>query len=383
MSSTPPTYIFAGGGTGGHLCPGIAVADSLLKRQPEAQIVFACSQRTIDRLLLDGLEYALVPQAVLPLPRSILGWGRFLRCWRQSRRQARDMICDLKPEAVLGLGGFAAGPMVREASARKVRCALLNPDAVPGKANRYLSTRADLIFTQFAESIACFPAQVQPRVRRVGCPVRMGPDTDRQQACEHFGLDTSRRTLLVLGGSLGAANINRALQELGDELQARAESWQVLHLSGREQPPLSAGRLHVRGMEFCQRMDLALAAADLAICRGGASSLAELTATGTPAIILPYPYHRDEHQKHNAEALAAWGSAVVCEDKKDPASTAQLLGRHLLKILDDPSLLARMTLDARRQSRDNAAQAVARWLVEDSVAQDRQKQEMASGGRRR
>jgi UDP-N-acetylglucosamine--N-acetylmuramyl-(pentapeptide) pyrophosphoryl-undecaprenol N-acetylglucosamine transferase len=363
MVAQVPTYIFAGGGTGGHLCPGIAVARELTDRLPEARVLFACSQRPIDRLLLGELEYGAVTQPVVPLPRSLGGWGRFLRRWRSSRALARDMLRDLRPTAVLGLGGFAAGPMVREAASRGVRCALLNPDAVPGKANRYLSHRADVVFTQFAESLACFPAAVQSRVRRVGCPVRMAATARQDETYAHFGLDPQRKTLLVLGGSLGAANINRALQKLSDDLDQRARGWQILHLFGPGQAPLEAKHIHVAGMEFCRRMDLALALADLAICRGGASSLAELTATATPAIILPYPYHRDAHQKHNAEALAAWGAAVVCEDRIDPKATAALLWEHLRPILDDPSLLARMTQDARRQSKDRAAEAVAHWLV--------------------
>jgi UDP-N-acetylglucosamine--N-acetylmuramyl-(pentapeptide) pyrophosphoryl-undecaprenol N-acetylglucosamine transferase len=195
----------------------------------------------------------------------------------------------------------------------------------------------------------------------------MAPRAREAGAYAHFNLDPHRKTLLVLGGSLGASNINRALQNLSHALDQRAGTWQILHLFGPGQRPLETAAISVTGREFCRRMDLALAVADLAICRGGASSLAELTATGTPAIILPYPYHRDAHQRHNAEALAAWGSALVCEDRIDPDQTASGLWQQLRPILDDSSLLARMTQDARRQSKDQAGSVVAHWLVQGRV----------------
>jgi UDP-N-acetylglucosamine--N-acetylmuramyl-(pentapeptide) pyrophosphoryl-undecaprenol N-acetylglucosamine transferase len=371
MGESGATYILAGGGTGGHICPGIAVAESLTRIEPDSHIVFACSRREIDGVLLGPLAYGMVAQPVVPLPRGPLGWGRFLRAWRASRRLARDMIADLKPKAVLGLGGFAAGPVVREAARANLPTGLLNPDAVPGKANRYLSRGVDVVFTQFAESLACFPASVQPRVRRVGCPVRMGPDLSRAQAATDLKLDPTRKTLLILGGSLGAANINRAMQQLRDELDARADRWQILHLSGRGQEPLRCGAMSVISLEFCTRMDLALGAADLVVCRGGASSLAELAATSTPAVIVPYPYHRDLHQLHNAKAMASWGAAVVCEDMKDAAATAARLRKSLLSIMDDPSRLDRMALDARRHAETGAAETVVRWLARGEMPDGR------------
>ncbi|GAF72090.1 unnamed protein product, partial [marine sediment metagenome] len=129
-------YIFAGGGTGGHLYPGLAVAEALRAKRPDAQVVFACSNRAIDRRILEATPYPYIPQPVRPLPARPWGWPAFLAAWVRSCALARRLMGDLCPAAVLGLGGFAAAPMICRASRVGVPTALLNPDAVPGKANR-------------------------------------------------------------------------------------------------------------------------------------------------------------------------------------------------------------------------------------------------------
>lgn len=363
-----PIYIFAGGGTGGHLYPGLAVAEQLRATQPAAKIVFACSDRSIDRHILDPTPHAVVVQPVRPMPRSLRGWGGFARAYLRSARQARQMVGDLKPAGVLGLGGFAAGPIVSRAAAVGVPTALLNPDAVPGKANRLLGRRVDVIFTQFEPTAEAFSGAARRKVRRVGCPVRSGFATARRaEAVEHFELRADRRTLLVNGGSLGAASINEAIGQLSAELAELADRWQVLHVTGRSKPP-PAGRdasgLHLRVLEYCRRMDLACAAADLVLSRAGAVTVAELTATATPAVLIPYPYHADQHQRLNADALCRAGAAVLCEDARDARLNAQRLRDVLLPVLREPERLGRMQQAAGARRITDAAEQVARWLAD-------------------
>ena len=362
-----PVYILAGGGTGGHLCPGIAVADALVRLQADAQVVFACSSRSIDARFLDPLPHGKVVQPVRPVPRSLAQLPGFLRAWRASQRIARDMIVDLQPVAVLGLGGFAAGPVVRQAARRSVPAALLNPDAVPGRANRYLARYADAIFSQFPESREAFRPRLRHKVQCVGCPVRQFGDTPRGEALASFGLRDDRRTLLVLGGSLGAATINEAVGALERDLAALADSWQLLHITGKGDAgavEAAQGPLHARRVGFCDRMDLAYAAADLVLSRGGASTLAELAQFGLAAVIMPYPYHRDLHQRHNAAALAAAGAAVVCDDRIDASANAQALREGLVAIMADPPRLEAMQAAARTFGARRADEAVARWLID-------------------
>ncbi len=360
-------YIFAGGGTGGHLYPGLAVAEELLASRPEAKIVFACSSRPIDRHVLDPEPYPIVPQPARPMPRGGRGWPGFLWCWVRSVALAGDLIRDLKPKAVLGLGGFAGAAVVRRAARRGVPTGLLNPDAVPGKANRFLARHAEVIFTQFERSLDSFPPGERGRIRCVGCPVRRAiTSAGREEALAHFSLRPDRRTLLVNGGSLGAESINRALTALLDELTRFAETWQVLHITGPAKtadvgssggPPI-----HVRTVEYCRRMDLAYAAADLALGRAGAGTVAEVAATGTPAILMPYPYHKDNHQRLNAEALAAAGAAIVCDDLREVSANVSQLGGVLVGLLEAPGRLDAMRHSARALARPGAAAAVAEWL---------------------
>ncbi len=362
-------YIFAGGGTGGHLYPGLAVAEQILKLQPGATIVFACSNRAIDRRILDPLPYAIVPQAVRPVPRSPMQLWPFLKAWVQSARQARDMVHDLKPQAVLGLGGFAAAPLVKQAAKAGIRRGFLNPDAVPGRANQYLARLSQAIFTQFASTTDCFAPAVRDRVRPVGCPVRAAfGGASRDEAIAHFKLRADRKTLLVLGGSLGAASLNDALVALGGDLDALADRWQVLHIAGPEKYAQIAqahvGRkIAVTCIEYCHRMELAFAAADLALCRGGAGTIAEIYATGTPAVILPYPYHADQQQRLNAQPLVAAGAGLVVEDKVDAAANAAALRTTLLPLMLEDSRLSSARAAAQRIARPHAALDVAQWMV--------------------
>lgn len=362
-------YIFAGGGTGGHLYPGLAVAEQVLKLRPEATIVFACSDRAIDRRILDPLAYAIVPQPVRPVPRSLRQFWPFLKAWVRSARLARDMVRDLAPAAVLGLGGFAAAPLVKEAARRGIRRGFLNPDAVPGRANQFLARRSEAIFTQYAATAECFPPAIQARVRQVGCPVRSAfQGARRDEAMKHFKLDTARKTLLVLGGSLGAASLNEALVALGADLDALADRWQVLHIAGPEKysqiaQAHAARKIAVVCIEYCHCMELAFAAADLALCRGGAGTMAEIFATGTPAVILPYPYHADQQQRLNALPLVEAGAGAIVEDKVDSAVNAAALRLALVPLMQDDARLAAARAAAKCIAKPHAARDVAAWMV--------------------
>ncbi len=363
-------YIFAGGGTGGHLYPALAVAGELIARRGGARIVFACSNRAIDRRILGPLPHAIVPQPVRPFPSRPLGWLGFAAAYATSALLARRMVLDLRPAAVLGLGGFAAGPVVSRASAAGVPVGLLNPDAVPGKANRLLARRADVIFTQFASTAETFPPKLRGRVRCVGCPVRAGlAGGEKAEAVAHFGLRADRRTLLVFGGSLLAESLSLAVAELADDLADLAEQWQLLHVTGSPRAEQMHSDLAGRGVSvvtlgYCDRMDLAYAAADVALARAGAVTVAELAATGTPAVLMPYPYHADQHQRLNAAALVEAGAAVICDDVKAPAANADNLRRTLLPLLRDTAALDKMRATAANLAPNQpAAAAVAEWLA--------------------
>ena len=367
--SANPTYILAGGGTGGHLYPGLAVAQQIQRLQPDARIVFACSNRDIDRRILGDLPYAMVPQPVAPIPRSLAKLPHFVRAYLASARLAKDLIGDLRPAAVLGLGGFAAGPVVVRAAKAGIRTALLNPDAVPGKANRLLAGRVDAVFTQFAQTSQAFPARLADRIHHVGCPIRTGlTGGGAAQAREFYRLRPDRRTLLVFGGSLLAESLGLALEALASDLASLASAWQVLHVSssaraGQIESALASAGVHVRTLPYCDRMDFAYAAADLVLSRCGAVTVAELMATAKPAVLMPYPYHKDQHQRLNAAAMERMGAAAVVDDAKDPAANAAALRQAMLPLMANPAALAAMREAAGSAGKAGAAEAVARFLI--------------------
>lgn len=365
------TYIFAGGGTGGHLFPGIAVASELRRRRPDAVITFLTTTRDLDATLLSQADFAQITQPVRPFTVHPLRMPGFWINWRRAVRAATDLMKDSRPDAVLGLGGYAAGPAVVAARSLGVRTAILNPDAVPGIANRYLARYADVVVLQWDVSREHFSSRVE--CRTLGCPIReMFLNADRAAGRRAFGLDPDRPVLLVTGASQGARTVNRVMQRVWPEFVAEHGEWQLLHLSGpldeeeTKEAYRNIGGVVVRA--FVHEMWLALAAADAVVSRAGASTLAELTALGLPSVLLPYPYHRDKHQHANANVLVDAGAAMLVDDLID---TERNRGPVLaaLRRLADQETRESMAAAARTLARPTAAADVAKWMADEPGAE--------------
>ena len=358
-------YALAGGGTGGHLFPGLAVAEALLRLDPQARITFFTTTRPLDRELLCRTACAQIEQPVRPLTLRPWMLPRFLLAWRRSVAAARVWLKQNRPRAVLGLGGYAAGPPVVAARSLGLRTAILNPDAIPGRANRYLSRHADLVVLQWEVSRRHFSARAN--CQTLGCPIRSTfASAEGPAGRQHFGLDARRPVLLVTGASQGARTVNQAVQHAWPEFWAAHRDWQLVHLTGptdeeHTRAAYDAAGAPARVLAFTHQMHLAIAAADIVVARAGASTLAELTALGKPAILLPYPYHRDRHQHANAQVLVEAGAAIVIEDRKSPEANAKPL-RAALETLADKAVRGRMAAAARKLGRPSAAQDVAAWL---------------------
>jgi UDP-N-acetylglucosamine--N-acetylmuramyl-(pentapeptide) pyrophosphoryl-undecaprenol N-acetylglucosamine transferase len=359
----------AGGGTGGHLFPGIAVADALCALAPDARITFLTTDRELDTQLLGPTPYEQAPQPVHPFTLHPLRLPAFLRSWRASVAIAREAITQEPARAVLGLGGYAAGPAVIAARALGVPAAVLNPDAIPGRANRYLAKRCDRVFAQWEETVRHFPPATSCQV--VGCPVR-SVFAATGATLDHAGFDLSpdRNTLLVTGASQGARTINQAMARVWPEFARAHPGWQILHLTGAaDEAEVRAAyeRVDAPGAvrAFTHEMPAAIALADIVISRAGASTLAELTAMGKPSILLPYPYHRDMHQRANAQVLAERGAAMLLEDFREPARNALAIGA-ALEALSRADDRFEMAVRARSLGKTNAAEAVAGWMLEQA-----------------
>jgi UDP-N-acetylglucosamine--N-acetylmuramyl-(pentapeptide) pyrophosphoryl-undecaprenol N-acetylglucosamine transferase len=374
-----PTIFLAGGGTGGHLYPGIAVAESLRQALPDANLVFLCTSKEIDRVILEPTGFEFVPQSVQPLPRltSVGALLKFWRGWRETKDLVRKLIRERRPAAVLGLGGYAAGVAVKVAAMKGVPTAIVNPDLIPGRANQYLMQYVQAVCCQFAETADHVAAGDREKLKVTGCPIRddirrlaEARDVDvtaqRAAARRRLGLDPSMHTLLVTGASLGAQTVNEAVIEMLKGVTLRG--WQILHLSGRDHAEsVRAGyrdlSLSARVIDFTADMADIWAVADVAISRSGASSCAELTACGVPSILMPYPFHKDLHQRANAKALADAGAAILVDDEKDRRRNADKLRPAVESLLYDAPRRQAMAAAARKLGHPDAAARVAQVVT--------------------
>ena len=362
-----PLIVLAGGGTGGHLFPAVAVAEAIEQTNHQVELLVLSTDRPLDRAILEPTGVAWRAQPVRPWPTKLWALPGFYLAWRRSLRLARQLMRQRRPAAVLGTGGYGAGPAVHAAWQLGVPTALLNPDRLAGRANRHLAGKANIVFAQWPESVAAFRPAVD--VRALGCPVRRVFQTaTRAEGVARFALDPGRRTLLITGASQGARTINRAVVCLLGGLAAH-EDWQVLHLSGEldyaeVRKAYAAAKLPGTVLAFTESMADAMAAADLIVSRAGASTLAELTCMGRPSVLLPYPFDRLKHQVANARVLAEAGAAVLVDDQIDPQRNAALLGPALDVLMGDAAKLEAMSLAARQLGRPDAASTVARDLLE-------------------
>ena len=362
-----PAIAFAGGGTGGHLYPALAIADALRAKRPGTRFVFFGTQRLIDHRILSSADCELVTQPFPSMHRAPWRLFRILTGFRQSSLLCRSLFASDRPAVVIGTGGLGSVPAVREAARVGIPTALLNPDAMPGKANRYLADSVNVVFAQWEETISQLPHA--SRVEVCGCPVRAGFNrATREAGAVRFGLDADRKTLLVTGASQGARTINQAVLANLDFLESQRD-WQVLHLTG--DPDLEevqagyAGRsVRASILPFTEHMPEALAAADLVVSRAGASTLAEITAMGRPAVLMPYPYHRDKHQLANARCLVRVAAARIVHDRIDPEENAPALRDVLEPLMTNADLRNAMAQAARRIGRGHAASQIADRIVE-------------------
>ncbi|MHC4948679.1 MAG: UDP-N-acetylglucosamine--N-acetylmuramyl-(pentapeptide) pyrophosphoryl-undecaprenol N-acetylglucosamine transferase [Planctomycetota bacterium] len=366
----PRTFLFAGGGSGGHISPGLAIAQRLAELDPASRSVFACSRRAIDATMLDAAGATSVAVDAAPLAWRPAGLVRFAVGARRARRQVEAVIAERDVEAVVALGGFVAAPAVAAARRAGRPAILLNLDALPGRANRWMARRATAVLTAVEVDR---PAGFATRV--VGMPVRREAlADDAPAACRRrLGLDPERPTLLVTGASQGATSINRLLVALVEAEPALLDGWQVCHLAGAGADAPVRAAYEAAGVPavvrpLLDRMGLAWGAADLAVSRAGASSVAEATANAVPALYLPYPFHRDRHQVLNARPAVAAGGAVMIDDLVDPARNRPVVAPRLRDLVRDEPRRAAMRRALRALAPGDAAGTVARLLLDRAIA---------------
>jgi UDP-N-acetylglucosamine--N-acetylmuramyl-(pentapeptide) pyrophosphoryl-undecaprenol N-acetylglucosamine transferase len=342
--------IVAGGGTGGHLFPGLAVAEAVAA-QGNAHVLFVGSAYGIEATAIPRTPFAFQPVVIRGVRGR--GWrGAFAFAWQLplALLQAWRIVATFRPTLVLGLGGYGSVPVVLAAWMRRVPTVLMEQNVHPGFANRLLAHLARRVCTAFAESASFFPPG---RAVQTGNPVR-ALHTDARPAENHF-------TLFVFGGSQGAHTINEAAVEAARIVSAELSGLRVIHQTGSADAEWVEERYRQRGVEaqvipFVHDMASAYGRADLVVCRAGATTLAELAALGKSAILIPYPFAADDHQRANADVLVQRGAAEVILDAQ---LSAERLATSVLALARDRKRLASMGAAVRQLAVPDAALRVA------------------------
>lgn len=329
------TYLFAGGGTAGHVNPLLAVADRLRDRQPDAEILVLGTKEGLEARLVPARGYELLTIERLPFPRKLNAAAlRFPGRFRAAVDDTAGFVRECGVDAVVGFGGYASAPAYLAARRTGVPLAIHEGNAKPGFANR-LGAR----LTRHVG--VTFEGTRLPHATLVGMPLRreiesLDRHAARPEAMTEFGLDPSRPTLLVTGGSTGARRINNTVSDAIALILGIG--WQVLHITGEKSELVDPRLAGYHMLRYCDRMDLAIAAADFAVARAGATTVSEFSAIGVPAVFVPYPVGNGE-QRFNAKNVVDAGGAVLV---RDTDFQREWVARELVPILRNRALVAEM-----------------------------------------
>lgn len=388
--------LFAGGGTGGHIYPALAIITELqrLARSASGAVtpiacMVLCSDRAIDAEILGraapamGIGYRPIPaKPFSPRPKALL---RFAKSWGTAIRAVKDVIADARRRVgaagsveLVSMGGFVAAPCVKAARLSDLPISLVNMDALPGKSNRWASRRAGRVFTSagVVGKMATTAAQRWIRVPPIVRPEAIAPG-DHAACRTMLGLDPARQTLLVTGASQGARSINRLMEMLavGEGTRLAESGWQVIHQTGAGEEEAmrlayKAAGIKARVEPFFESMGACWGAADLAVARAGAGLVAEAWANRVPTIFMPYPHHKDQHQRHNAIPLETINGAVIAQDLIDPTLNAKRPmgpGQQVLELIRNPARLAAMRAVLTKLGPADGAAQIAKGLLTGTV----------------
>lgn len=354
--------LIAAGGTGGHIYPGLAIAEKIKKEQAEAEIVFIGS--------LVGMEKNIIPERGYPLDFiRVRGFEKSLSLETfaaikglfEGMRDAKKMLKKYQPDLVIGTGGFTAGPLLLQASRQKIPTLIHEQNAFPGKANRLLGKKVDRIAISFKEAGKYFP---QEKTVLCGNPVAEAYfQIDRANLRQKLNLSDQEKMILIMGGSQGAASINQSAIELMQHFK-EATNITIIHLTGRNQYDqvmkmadqkglLKNSKMIIQG--YHQHLYELLGAADLVVARSGAMSVAEIAAIGLPAIFVPYPMAAGNHQEFNARVVTDAGGGILIADSQ---LNGAILYEKVKALLNDQKGLEKMSLETKKMAIENASQRI-------------------------
>lgn len=355
--------MISGGGTGGHIYPAIAIANAWKEKYPDTEILFVGAEGKMEMQKVPDAGYAIVGLKVAGLQRRLtLENLSFPFKLMDSLKLSSRLIKNFDPHAVVGVGGYASGPLLYMAQRKKIPTLIQEQNSYAGLTNKLLAKRAGAICVAYPGMEAFFPKE---KIKYTGNPVRkdiLTLEGKVEQAFLHFGLERSKPVLLVLGGSLGAKTINEAILRHMEEFEALG--YQVVWQTGKfyyesiKAKLADTGLKHIHALEFIQHMDLAYAAADLVISRAGALSVSELSLAGKAVVFIPSPNVVDDHQTKNAMALVKKNAAAILRD----SDAVQGLLAVVEELMQDPAMRFRLAENIAKMAKPDAAKEIVNEL---------------------
>lgn len=356
--------IIAGGGTGGHIFPAVAVGHALQRLRPGTKLLFvgALGKMEMEKIPQEGFE--IIGLDIVGFDRSnLLNNIALPYKLLKTRMESRDIIRQFKPSAIIGVGGFASFPVLSAGQGMNIPTLIQEQNSYAGKSNKILGRRAKSICVAYEDMDRFFP---KDKIVLTGNPVRRNICEMKRTSAEGrawFGLDDKRKTVLVIGGSLGARSINESIHtELEDIMKQDVNLiWQTgKHYYENVKSHNSTYDGRVKIVDFIKEMDYAYAAADLVVSRAGALAIAELCIAGKPVIFVPYPYAAEDHQTSNAKALVKHNAAMLIRDAEAKTELVKLLK----KLLDDKSLQETMSGNLKAMAIKDADERIANKVIE-------------------
>lgn len=353
-------FILSGGGTGGHIYPAIAIANELKQRFPDAEFLFVGAQDKMEMQKVPQAGYAIKGLWISGLQRQInLKNAIFPFKLMDSLWKSRKIIKDFKPDVVIGTGGFASGPLLQMANIMNIPTVIQEQNSFPGITNKLLGKKAQTICVAY-ENLERFFAK--EKLRLTGNPVRqdlMDITSKRAEAIAYFKLDSTKKTLLVLGGSLGSRRINQLIESELESILSQGVQviWQCGKLYFEDYKQYNS--VHVQVVSFIEKMDYVYAAADIVISRAGASSVSELCIVGKPVIFIPSPNVAEDHQTKNAKAIVDKQGAVLLKENELDTLFALVFKELLL----DVSKQKQLSENCKALAMPNATHEIADEIV--------------------
>jgi UDP-N-acetylglucosamine--N-acetylmuramyl-(pentapeptide) pyrophosphoryl-undecaprenol N-acetylglucosamine transferase len=364
QAHTPLRIIIAGGGTGGHIFPAIAVAQAIQKLQPDAKILFVGAQGKMEMEKVPQAGYQIVGLTIAGFNRQNIFKNLTLPFKLiKSFIQVKTIFKEFKPNAVFGVGGYSSFPVLKYAQARGIPTFIHEANAFAGKANQWLGKQATKIFTGTKGMEAFFPFK---KIQITGNPVRQNiaeGGIDKEAALLQFGLLPNHPTILIIGGSLGAASINQAIQQNLSSFEKMGMQliWQTGKPNAAAYKNAASPFRNVYVDSFINDMSAAYAAADMVVSRSGAMAVAEISMTGKACIFVPYPHAAEDHQTYNAEVLVKEHAAQIIADKNVMTELFPMIE----KLMADKTMLNQMETNIQSFAWSNADQLIAAEIIHE------------------